>query len=175
MRKAFLSIVAVFILVSSAFAQWPPYRSEQQDLAVKDSISLKHKLDSAKLVVSGEVYLVRPARELWSHPISEHDPNWQWAEVGVYETLKGKKLVRNSKIIFLFPDSWDVAWVDYPKFRVRDRGIFIVTVKKMDLPLMPQRPFPAVKVSTITALLVAKQGDFQPIEKLNEIKKLLKK
>ncbi len=152
MRIEVLTTAFILALISSAVLAQPP---------------LKSKLDRAEVMVAGEVDSVESAKEFAPRSISEHNPDWRWAEVKVSQTLKGKRLVKNGKIRFLFPASLDIAWADYPKFKFRDRGIFILTVKKMNLSPIPQRP--EVKVNTMTVLLVAEQGDFQPMERLNEM------
>jgi hypothetical protein len=94
------------------------------------------RMDTADCVCSGTVVAVRqpldampasgagaaakPARR---RP-SEHDPVWQEAVVHVDQVQKGS--IEGDTVVVRFPRSADIMWHDAPKFRVGQRGTFIL-------------------------------------------------
>ncbi len=89
---------------------------------------LMERMKTSDYVVVGRVTDVRK----WNVPkpksgapsrVTEHDPDWHEAVVEVQSVLKGGK-VKGNKVIVLFPNRNDVAWVSSPKFAKNQRGIF---------------------------------------------------
>jgi hypothetical protein len=86
---------------------------------------LRARLTLADLVVRGRVTAVRPAPVDPTRGGSEHDPFWQEAVIRVSAVLKGDSPLQ--EVVVLFPGSRDIAWVNTPKFRVGQEGVWILT------------------------------------------------
>jgi len=86
---------------------------------------LRARIASAELVVAGKVSAVR-LRIVSDEPkgASEHDPQWQEAIIDVEAVLKGDPSVKEA--VVLFPGSLDIAWVNVPKFKVGEEGVWIL-------------------------------------------------
>jgi len=89
---------------------------------------LKAHIARAAMVVAGRVEQVRPA-ELTAAParpkrITEHDPNWQEAIIQVDDGIKGAQA--GERVVVRFPGSYDVAWVEAPRFAVGQEGTFVL-------------------------------------------------
>lgn len=83
---------------------------------------LRKMLKEAKLVIVGKVMKVSTP-EGYKRMATEHDPEWKEAEIQIEETIKGKTESKTIKI--LFASSKDVMFMDSPKFKESDEGIFI--------------------------------------------------
>jgi hypothetical protein len=125
--------------------------SAQQTAADRD---LRARIASAELVVAGKVSAVR-LRVMSDEPkgASEHDPQWQEAIVDVAAVLKGNPSVKEA--VVLFPGSLDIAWVNVPKFKVGEEGIWIL-----------QRD------TEVKGLTAPDPLDFQPESQLARIRRL---
>jgi hypothetical protein len=86
---------------------------------------LRARLTAADVVVRGRVTAVRPATPDPARGGSEHDPFWQEAVIRVSAVLKGDSSLQ--EVVVLFPGSRDIAWVNAPRFRVGQKGIWILT------------------------------------------------
>ena len=110
------------------------------------SRQLQQRVDSADLVVSGQVVAVNlpagaatatrtvGARDVGPAPIarkpvSEHDPKWREAVVHVSEVHKGQHDA--GEVTVLFPSSQDVRWFKAPKFEAGQKGFFVLHKGKM--------------------------------------------
>jgi hypothetical protein len=93
--------------------------SAQEDAA--DQV-LSDRMSEAELVIAGRVIEIRA----WAPPagVSEHNPNWQEAVVGISAVLKGDTSL--TRVGVLFPASLDVAWATAPKFQIGQEGIWIL-------------------------------------------------
>ena len=86
---------------------------------------LRARIASAELVVAGTVSAVR-LRSMSDAPkgVSEHDPQLREATINVEAVLKGDPSVKEA--VVLFPSSLDIAWVNVPKFKVGEEGVWIL-------------------------------------------------
>ncbi len=92
-------------------------------------------METADLVLSGTVVAIRqpleptPAAEaVAAKPVrrrpSEHDPAWHEAVIRVDQVYKGS--TGSDTVVVRFPSSADIMWREAPKFRVGQRGVFIL-------------------------------------------------
>ncbi|MGC2695521.1 MAG: hypothetical protein WA738_06995 [Candidatus Angelobacter sp.] len=120
--------------------------------------ALQGETASAEIVVSGTVSNVAPggAPEI----PSEHTPQWQKAVIAVQTTLKGH--VTGNSITVVFPGSDDPYWRGSPKFKEGQQGIWLLHRNQVQMRGMQNQ---------LTAL---KPLDFQPLDQLPRIQRLLK-
>ena len=83
---------------------------------------LRKTLKESTLVVSGRVMRVN-VPEGYQRMATEHDPEWKEAEIQVDEFIKGKAEGKTVKI--LFASTKDMMFLESPKFKEGDEGIFI--------------------------------------------------
>ena len=83
--------------------------------------TLKGRLASAVLVVTGKVLETRPLKRTTG--ASEHEPDWAEAIIAVEKVEKGA--FRGAKVTVFFPRSTDERWLLSPKFRPGQQGIWI--------------------------------------------------
>jgi hypothetical protein len=96
-------------------------RTEIEDEKVQERIQL------ATAVIVGKVAITRPLKkEAKVGPVSEHDPDWQVAEIEVESVLKGTP--SKSKVAVLYPKSRDVMWFAAPRFQQGQEGIWLLQV-----------------------------------------------
>jgi hypothetical protein len=86
--------------------------------------TLRDRLREAELVVQGRVMAVRPLPPDPTRGVSEHDPFWHEAVIQVSAALKGDRSLR--EVVVLFPTSRDIAWVNAPRFRAGQEGVWIL-------------------------------------------------
>jgi hypothetical protein len=131
---------------------------EERQLAEE---KLRAQVAGAELAVVGRVVETRPARVV---PVgegelaTEHNPEWREAVIEVESTLKGK--ASTHRIVFLYPNSRDVMWVEAPKPNVGSR----------DLWLLYRDQIPELKVPGYTAL---KSWNRQPPSQAETVKRLV--
>jgi hypothetical protein len=130
---------------------------KQADKEIEDSM-LTARLKTTEMVVIGKVVSVKKSQNQPSF-ISEHNPEWLEAEIEVSSSLKGNK---PDKIVFLFPGSEDELYMNSPKFKVGDNGIFLL--RKGNLKLADEKMF-----SVVT------RKDFLKEEQSSRIKSLIGK
>jgi hypothetical protein len=124
---------------------------------------LRDRITRAELVVAGKVSATRPAPEpARRRPITEHDPDWWEATIEVSSVLKGR--APQPSVTVLFPNSTDVMWMDAPKFRVAQEGVWILQRDQKE------KGWPVMRIPGYTAL---DPLDFQPIEQLERIRRLI--
>lgn len=135
-------LVAVMVFGIPACVAPSPSRPPRVDPLVPSDLekldpSLVERVQASSMIIVGRIVNIYPATD---DPdiitpvvprISEHDPQWMKVCVLTLAVLKGEKLLfqkeREDGVVFFdFPASSDVAWYLYPKFRVGDRGIFIL-------------------------------------------------
>lgn len=97
-----------------------------QAAAEKD---LQASIKSADIVVVGRVARIQAPSvasltESLRQLVSEHNPEWQEAVIEVQETLKGSSTLK--QLVVRFPNSPDVMWVGYPKFKTGQEGTFLL-------------------------------------------------
>jgi len=83
---------------------------------------LKERIQKSDLIVLGTVVNVKVVKSENKRD-SEHDPMWAEAEVQIDETIKGNS---DRTVLIIFPSSVDVAWVNTPKFKEGEKGVFLL-------------------------------------------------
>ena len=103
----------------------------QDARSTQNDSELRERVNRADVIVHGRVADVRaPATGRLAteptpgRPISEHDPHWMEAVVTVERALKGE--LAGDEAVVIFPASPDVAWVDAPKLRPGQEGVFLL-------------------------------------------------
>lgn len=130
--------------------------------------ALSERIAGAEFVVVGNVSYVRAAAEtLRPHPISEHYPYWREAIIEVESTLKGDPSI--TRLIVRFPGSDDVAFRSIPKFKVGQRGIWIL--RRDRRPGVPKARFEGKEIEAFTA---QDPRDYQSSTQLEKIRQLIK-
>ena len=154
MYKLVSLVVAFSLLGSSVFAQ-------------DNDSRLKERLDNSWTVVTGKVVDVKRVDKLTTS-ISEHSPDWYYAEVKVKSVLKGMVFTsyRAETLRVYFPASRDVAWASSPKFQKGQKGIWLLRFAKDNSPL---------KRYDINAKTSLDPVDFQPSSQESKVKNLLRK
>lgn len=126
----------------------------------KQDRALRQRIDRAALVVLGKVLRTQPITRNPRWPVSEHDPQWWIAIIQVEGTAKGQS-PREQTVVF--PNSTDELWIDSPKFKAGQEGVWI-------LQRDTQEKVPTVyAVPGYTAL---DQMDFQPRQAWDKIRQL---
>ncbi|HXU38548.1 MAG TPA: hypothetical protein VN937_19485 [Blastocatellia bacterium] len=105
--------------------------------AVNPESELKSRLNAADVIMVGRVLEIRNAGKTFttsgggltalpeSKPrISEHDPDWKEAVIQAERPIKG--VVANQRVVVRFPDSLDLMWRNYPKFKEGQDGVFVL-------------------------------------------------
>lgn len=118
--------------------------------------TLKERLASAVLVVTGRVLATRPLKRTTS--VSEHEPDWAEAIIAVQKVEKGT--FRGTKLTVYFPRSTDERWLLSPKFRSGQQGIWI----------LHRETRLGVPQGALTAL---NPSDYHPVAEQLKIRKLL--
>lgn len=131
---------------------------------------------TADAVVSGRVVSVRVPADVVAtrasavavagqmvERVSEHDPDWRIAEVQVDQVHSGSHAGKTAEI--RFPSSDDVMWHYAPKFHAGTEGLFILY--KSSRERAAARAAPTQDGGEYVCLHPA---DFQPLEKLSELK-----
>ncbi len=119
---------------------------EQGSQARKDA-PIRDRIATARLVFRGTVESVNPlnpqgkAAEENQRPAmlpSEHDPEWQVANVRVSKPLRGGEA--GQLVPILFPASTDIMWFNSPKLKVGQDAVFLAhTPGKQDVRLAQDR------------------------------------
>jgi len=101
-----------------------PKRLAAASQAMADQ-DLQVRMSSAQLVVAGKISRIasRPASDATTG-VSEHDPQWQEAILQVSTMLKGDRSLK--EVVVLVPGTLDVAWINTPRFKPGQEGIWIL-------------------------------------------------
>lgn len=142
-----------------AHVEWEQITSFRKQIAAAQERHamepLRKHLGKVGLVVMGKVLkIVDLAAEGKRMIISEHDPQWQEATLYVETVIKGPSGLKTVK--FLFPGSVDIAWVEVPKFKVGQQGIWLLE-----------------KDAKLRAYVLRDPVAFQGKDKLEQIKQLM--
>jgi hypothetical protein len=129
----------------------------QQD---KDDNALQRRIASAALVVSGRVLKTGTPKFSERQPLTEHDPQFLEAEIGVDAIEKGQLSARTVSV--LFASSLDVMWFSSPKLKEGQEGIFLLHKDTVKWPGIKDR------------YLAVDPLDFQPKDQLERIRRLAK-
>src|SRR5262245_35723807 len=127
--------------------------------------ALQRRIEQAQVVVTGRVTEIGPVQaEAPKGPISEHAPDWWWADIHVEHAEKGA--LRTPTIRVLFPNSHDELWIDSPKFHVGQHGVWLLRKDQKE------KGPPEMRVAGLTALHPL---DFQQPNNLNRVRALAKR
>jgi hypothetical protein len=165
--------VAVDVVGTAPETQAPAAASLVRNAKVSMSDNmLKARIDSAEIGVVGRVAAVAKSDRGPTH-ISEHDPNWHEATIDVDEVVKGKKNVKQVKV--LFPDSDDVRWHKVGKYAAGQQGVWLLQPgQRQDSKGIPAKVMAAVPAGrdVLTAL---HSCDYLPLHELERIRALVRK
>ncbi len=116
---------------------------EQGAQARKDA-PIVDRIATAKLVFRGTVESVNPLERAaeenkqTNQPPSEHDPEWQVANVRISRPLRGSEA--GQVVPVLFPASRDIMWFNAPKLKVGQDAVFLAHAPdKQDMRLAQNR------------------------------------
>ncbi len=133
---------------------------------------LQTRLDSARLVVAGQVAQVAAAEQAATR-ISEHDPEWHDATIRVDEVVKGQPDTK--EVTVLFPRSDDVRWRNAPKYAVGEQGVWLLQPGRAQATEgIAPRAMAAVPEGT-GVMTTLHPCDFLPLHELERIKSLVGK
>ncbi len=145
-----LAVVEVNSMDSQEFSNEQVLAGIEQD---RDE-EVQKRLKRTELVVTGEV--IRISEPEKQQIDSEHDPAWVTAEIEIDKTLKGTD--PGGTLSFRFPSSYDIIWENAPKFKVGDKGVWLLRRdEKQD-----------------NTFSITESEDYYPIERADYIEKLLK-
>jgi hypothetical protein len=130
------------------------------------------RVAKAEVIVSGVVHATRPLTDMKDprQRISEHDPLWTAAEIGVDSVERGDPALKDRGLIVYFAASRDPYWSDRAKLRTGDK---VIILGQMSDPWItegfersiakPKGPF------------VIDRDDVQPIDRLELVRRLIKR
>lgn len=149
-----------------------------------EASTIEDRLANADVVVQGRVTSVRLPQESRTamrmgearRPITEHDPEWREAVVEVAGVEKGA--LKKKQIVVRFPGSQDVRWYKAPKFQPGQEGMFILQ-RASRRPKARGRARAAAAMApdiegAADAFIALHPADFQPLERDQEIRGLVK-
>lgn len=96
--------------------------SEASAQARKDT-AVRERVATAKIVFRGTVDSVHPLETQGAERISEHDPEWQVANVKIATALRGGQA--GEVVVVLFPASRDIMWFNAPKLKEGQDAVFL--------------------------------------------------
>ena len=99
-------------------------RQIAQAFQEKDDEELRKRIAKASLIVVGKVLRTGPAKLSERQPVTEHDPQWQEAEVGIEVVQKGLYSARSVSV--LFAGSTDMMWFQAPNLKEGQDGIWLL-------------------------------------------------
>jgi hypothetical protein len=134
-------------------------RQIAQAFQEKDDEELRKRIAKASLIVVGKVLRTGPAKLSERQPVTEHDPQWQEAEVGIEVVQKGQFSARSVSV--LFAGSTDVMWFQSPKLKEGQDGIWLLHKDAVRWPGIKER------------YVVVDPLDFQPRDQVDRVKRLL--
>lgn len=143
-------------------ARLPPEEEARVAEAVADlpKLHLIDRLQSAELVADGEVVRVTSVERT----TFERDAAlWAAAELKIDQVLRGAP--RTSATVY-FPTSNHPDWVEAPRFKENQRGIFILHTPS-------RKGKPSLATLPADALVALDPADFQPESQLGAIEELL--
>jgi hypothetical protein len=123
---------------------------------------LGDRIAKAELVVAGRVVETARARQTDARRVeTEHAPDWWQAEIDVQAMLKGTP---REKTAILYANSLDEMWIDSPKFKPGQEGIWILQRDQQE------KGWPVLRIPGLTAL---DPLDYQPTQQLDRVRKLV--
>lgn len=134
-------------------------RQIAQAFQKKDDEDLRKRIAKASLVVAGKVLKTGPAKLSERQPLTEHDPQWQEAEIGIEAVQKGQFSARTVSV--LYANSTDMMWFRSPKLKEGQDGIWLLHKDAVKWPGIKDR------------YVVVDPLDFQPRDQGDRVKRLL--
>jgi hypothetical protein len=134
-------------------------RQIAQAFQEKDDEDLGKRIAKASLIVAGKVLKTGPAKLSERQPLSEHDPQWQEAEIAIEVVQKGQFSAHTVSV--LFAGSTDMMWFRSPKLKEGEDGIWLLHKGAVRWPGIKDR------------YLVVDPLDFQPRDQGDRVKRLL--
>jgi hypothetical protein len=126
----------------------------------KEDRALRQRIARAALVVAGKVLRTEPMPRDPRWPDSEHDPEWWTAVLRIDGYAKGQG---PTELTIVFPNSKDELWIDAPKFKPDQEGVWILQRDTKE------KVAPAFAVRGLTALDLR---DFQPRDAWDKVRRL---
>lgn len=120
---------------------------------------LTQRLAQAEIVISGVVSATARFEAQRPGFLSQHDPDWWQAAIGIETVEKGNVTAKTMAV--LFANSSDIAWYRSPKIKKGDHGIWLLQSRDTF-----GKPVPG--------LAVVHPLDCQPITELVRVRTLLK-
>lgn len=153
-----------------------PGQKKEEEMQARKTVSdaaLRANIESANMVVVGQVKEVRPASiptatAGTTAPITEHDPEWKEAIIHVDSIIKGPASTRD--IVVHFPGSIDVSWYDAPKLKVGQEATFFLRVDKIS-----GAPTAMLNNKEVTAYIALNPGDVLSKEEAQRVRALAAK
>jgi len=134
-------------------------RQIAQAFQKKEDEDLRKRIAKASLIVAGKVLKTGPAKLSERQPLTEHDPQWQEAEIAIEAVQKGQFAPRTVSV--LFASSTDTMWFRSPKLKEGEEGIWLLHKDAVRWPGIKDR------------YLVVDPLDFQPRDQVDRVKRLL--
>jgi hypothetical protein len=126
----------------------------------KEDRALQQRIARAALVVAGKVIRTEPMPRDPRWPESEHDPQWWIAVLQIDGFAKGQG---PSELTVVFPHSQDELWIDAPKFKPDQDGVWI---------LQRDTKEKVAPVFTVRGLTALDPRDFQSREAWDKVRRL---
>jgi len=126
----------------------------------KEDRALRQRIARATLVVTGKVLRTEPMPRDPRWPQSEHDPEWWTAVLQIDGFAKGQG---PKELTIVFPNSKDELWIDAPKFKPDQEGVWILQRDTKE------KVAPVFAVRGLTAL---DPKDFQPRGAWDKVRRL---
>ena len=134
-------------------------RQIAQAFQKKDDEDLRKRIVKSSLIVAGKVKKTGPAKLNERQPLTEHDPQWQEAEIAIETVHKGQLSARTVPV--LFAASTDTMWFRSPKLKEGQDGIFLLHKDSVRWPGIKDR------------YVLVDPLDYQPKEQDDRVKRLL--
>jgi hypothetical protein len=134
-------------------------RQVAQAFQKKDDEDLRKRIAKSSLIVAGKVVKTGPAKLNERQPLTEHDPQWQEAEIAIETVQKGQFSARTVSV--LFAASADMMWFRSPKLKEGQDGIFLLHKDSVRWPGIKDR------------YVLVDPLDYQPRDQDDRVKRLL--
>lgn len=130
---------------------------------------IQERIRLAAAVIVGKVAATRPLKkEGKMGSVSEHDPDWQVAEIEVESSMKATP--SKSTVAVIYPNSTDVMWYAAPRFQRGQEGIWILQEAKAG-----QEAEDVIRELGGPAYLALDPLDFRPKSETARIRRLIAK
>ena len=126
----------------------------------REDRALRQRIVRASLVVQGKVLRTEPMPRDPRWPESEHDPQWWIAVIQVDSFAKGQG---SRELTIVFPSSKDELWIDSPKFKPDQEGVWI---------LQRDTKEKVTSVYAVRGYTALDPRDFQPREAWEKVRRI---